>query len=54
MGRKKSAVSRSVDVHLRLLPAEVRLFTKAAKKNEMTLSAWIRSCARVISRGGAR
>lgn len=43
------ATSRSINVHLRLKPREVKMWRAAAKRADETLSEWIRSLCNVAA-----
>lgn len=43
------ASPRSINVHLRLKPREVKMWRAAAKRSDETLSEWIRNCCNMVA-----
>lgn len=43
------ATARSINVHLRLKPREVKMWRAAAKRSDATLSEWIRTLCNVAA-----
>lgn len=43
------ATARSINVHLRLKPREVKMWRSAAKRADATLSEWIRTLCNVAA-----
>jgi hypothetical protein len=43
------ATTRSINVHLRLKPREVKMWRAAAKRSDETLSEWVRKLCNVAA-----